>query len=76
MQKFVSDLWGCQPQITKTMGVAFIFVVVDKISKKKSVLDDNFMLLCMGSIAITDWLQQQFWGDIDQLQTPTQHDTS
>ena len=66
---FVSNLWGCQSQITK------IHVFVNKIIFKWCVLRDHKMLsllLLLGSISVTDWLQQTIWGDINQSQTRAQ----
>ena len=74
--KFMSDLWG-QSKITQ-IHVCILY----KIIFKRCVSHDHSMLLscshCMGSIAVTNWLQQQIgviWGGINHLQMYRQHDT-
>ena len=56
---FGSDLWGCQSKITKIHCASSFNMIFFQI--KSFFKGVHNMTSCMGSIAVTDWLQQ--WKD-------------
>ena len=52
---------------------SFYMFLFDKIILKRCISPDHNMPSYMGSITITNWLQEQIWREIDQLLMFAQH---
>ena len=65
---FVSDLRGCQSKITKSM----LKIIISVLKGVYPSHDHNMPSLYIGSISITNWLQQMIFGESNQSQTHAQ----